>query len=53
MTGTLYGLGVGPGDPELMTLKAHRPISPARALAPPAPAAGASGKVGMGSALSN
>ena len=24
MTGTLYGIGVGPGDPELMTLKAHR-----------------------------
>jgi precorrin-2/cobalt-factor-2 C20-methyltransferase len=24
MTGTLYGLGVGPGDPELVTLKAAR-----------------------------
>jgi precorrin-2/cobalt-factor-2 C20-methyltransferase len=24
MTGTLYGLGVGPGDPELITLKAAR-----------------------------
>ena len=24
MTGKLYGLGVGPGDPELMTLKAVR-----------------------------
>jgi precorrin-2/cobalt-factor-2 C20-methyltransferase len=24
MVGTLYGIGVGPGDPELMTLKAHR-----------------------------
>lgn len=26
MTGTLYGIGVGPGDPELMTLKAVRLI---------------------------
>ena len=23
-TGTLYGLGVGPGDPELLTVKAMR-----------------------------
>ena len=35
MSGTLYGVGVGPGDPELMTLKAHRLISTARIVAYP------------------
>lgn len=27
MTGTLYGVGVGPGDPELLTMKAVRTLS--------------------------
>ncbi len=36
-SGTLYGIGVGPGDPELMTLKAHRLIAAARVVAYPAP----------------
>ncbi|MEM1199828.1 MAG: precorrin-2 C(20)-methyltransferase [Pseudomonadota bacterium] len=35
MTGTLYGVGVGPGDPELLTLKAHRLIISAPVLAYP------------------
>lgn len=35
--GTFYGVGLGPGDPELMTLKAHRLISNARIIAYPAP----------------
>ena len=26
MVGTLYGLGVGPGDPELITVKAFRKL---------------------------
>ena len=40
MTGTLYGVGVGPGDPELMTLKAHRLIASAEIVAYPAPDSG-------------
>lgn len=32
-TGTLYGVGVGPGDPELMTLKAARILRAARLVA--------------------
>ncbi len=35
MNGTLYGIGLGPGDPELMTLKAHRLIAAARVVAYP------------------
>ena len=33
MSGTLYGLGVGPGDPELMTVKAWRLIAGAQVIA--------------------
>jgi precorrin-2/cobalt-factor-2 C20-methyltransferase len=36
MTGTLYGVGLGPGDPELMTLKADRLIRTAQVVAYPA-----------------
>ncbi|MCR9135411.1 MAG: precorrin-2 C(20)-methyltransferase [Alphaproteobacteria bacterium] len=42
MTGVLYGLGVGPGDPELMTLKADRILRAAPVVAYPAPDTGAS-----------
>ena len=40
MTGTLHGVGVGPGDPDLLTLKAHRLISGAPVIAYPVNAAG-------------
>lgn len=33
MTGTLFGVGVGPGDPELMTFRAHRVIAAAPVVA--------------------
>jgi precorrin-2/cobalt-factor-2 C20-methyltransferase len=36
-TGQLYGLGVGPGDPELLTLKALRLLRAAPVVAYPAP----------------
>ncbi len=36
MTGKLIGVGLGPGDPELMTLKAHRLIASAAVVAYPA-----------------
>ncbi|MGV1829965.1 precorrin-2 C(20)-methyltransferase [Agrobacterium vitis] len=42
MTGKLYGLGLGPGDPELMTLKAHRILTSAPVIAYPAPDTGPS-----------
>ncbi|WP_445612330.1 precorrin-2 C(20)-methyltransferase [Geobacillus sp. YF-1] len=35
MTGTLYGVGVGPGDPELMTVKAYRRLKEADVIAYP------------------
>ncbi|PIE13631.1 MAG: precorrin-2 C(20)-methyltransferase [Rhodobacterales bacterium] len=34
--GTLFGVGLGPGDPDLMTLRAHRLISNASTVAYPA-----------------
>ena len=37
MSGKLYGIGVGPGDPELLTLKAHRILTAANVIAYPAP----------------
>jgi precorrin-2/cobalt-factor-2 C20-methyltransferase len=40
--GTLYGLGVGPGDPELLTLKALRVLRAAAVIAYPAPEHGPS-----------
>jgi precorrin-2/cobalt-factor-2 C20-methyltransferase len=42
MTGTLYGIGVGPGDPELITLKALRILQDCPVIAYPAPSAGES-----------
>ncbi|MCB1766797.1 MAG: precorrin-2 C(20)-methyltransferase, partial [Candidatus Competibacteraceae bacterium] len=35
-TGTLYGVGVGPGDPELLTLKAVRILQSVPVVAYPA-----------------
>lgn len=42
MSGKLYGLGLGPGDPDLVTLKAHRILQQVRVIAWPAPDTGAS-----------
>ena len=38
--GTFYGVGLGPGDPELLTLKAARLIAGAKVVAYPAPVGG-------------
>ncbi len=40
MTGTLYGVGVGPGDPDLITLKALKILRAAPVIAYPAPERG-------------
>lgn len=40
MSGTVYGLGVGPGDPELLTLKALRILRSVAVIAYPAPETG-------------
>ena len=42
MKGILFGLGIGPGDPELITLKALRVLSNCPVIAYPAPEVGAS-----------
>jgi precorrin-2/cobalt-factor-2 C20-methyltransferase len=42
VSGRLYGIGVGPGDPELMTLKAVRILSEVPVIAFPAPENGES-----------
>ncbi len=42
MSGTLYGLGVGPGDPDLITLKALRILETSPVIAYPAPETGPS-----------
>jgi precorrin-2/cobalt-factor-2 C20-methyltransferase len=42
MAGKLFGVGLGPGDPELMTLRAHRLISGAKVVAYPTLAGGKS-----------
>jgi precorrin-2/cobalt-factor-2 C20-methyltransferase len=40
VSGTLYGLGIGPGDPELITLKAHAILRRVKVIAYPAPERG-------------
>jgi precorrin-2/cobalt-factor-2 C20-methyltransferase len=40
MSGTLFGIGVGPGDPDLITLKAHKILQAVPVIAYPAPEQG-------------
>ena len=42
MSGILYGVGLGPGDPDLMTVKSSRLISDAKVIAYPSLAGGES-----------
>ncbi|MBL6846275.1 MAG: precorrin-2 C(20)-methyltransferase, partial [Planktomarina sp.] len=42
MRGILYGVGLGPGDPDLITIKASRLISAARVIAYPSLSGGES-----------
>jgi len=42
MSGKLYGLGLGPGDPDLITLKAHKILQKVPVIAWPAPDTGPS-----------
>ena len=42
MTGKLYGVGTGPGDPELVTRRAWSVIESANVIAYPAPDSGES-----------
>jgi precorrin-2/cobalt-factor-2 C20-methyltransferase len=51
LSGRLYGIGVGPGDPELLTLKAARILSEVPVVAYPAPEEGESTARGIGAAF--
>ncbi|MGZ9809379.1 precorrin-2 C(20)-methyltransferase [Pseudoroseicyclus sp. H15] len=51
MSGTLYGIGLGPGAADLLTLRAARLIEQARVVAYPAPAGGESLARGIAAAL--